>query len=218
MSFPVCSKLAELREPQAPWTGCPHGGRLAGLGFRAESERRGALVSALEPREPGRLAGPFTVAGLRPVRQRLGGVDRRALKYVRGHLASPRQPTELVAVLVETDAGIGGAAILPGVHVVDERHLRPRQRRCEVAAGHPVRAFGGALPEVGLDPPEVMVERQPGGACVCQKSLVLLAVRVQSEPERRRARQRHTCVRDQHQAGLLNRGIPGHPTDGVRGH
>ena len=34
------------------------------------------------------------------------------------HLASPRQPADLVAILVESEDGNGGAAILPGVHVL----------------------------------------------------------------------------------------------------
>ena len=174
--------------------------------------------AALEPGEHSRLPGPLALAGLRPVRERAGRVDRGALEHVRGHLASARQPADPVAILVESDAGIGGAAIFPGVHVVDERHLRPRQRWCEVSLGHPIRAFGVTLPEVGLDPSEVMVAGQPGGARVGEEPLVLFAVRIQREPERGRPRQRHTGVGDQHEAGLVDRRTPGHTGDGARRH
>ena len=139
-------------------------------------------MPALEPGKPGGLAGPGALTGLRPARQRSRGVDRRALEHVRGHLASPAQPADLAAALVETDAGIGGPAVLPGVHVIDERHLRPRQRRGQVGLGHPIGAFSCTLVEVGHGPSDAVVVRQPGGARMGQEGLVLFAVRVQGEP------------------------------------
>ena len=170
--------LAELGQPKGPWAGCPHGRGLAGLGLGPEPERRRARVPALEPGEPGRLPGPLTLTGLRPVRERGRRVDRRTLEHVCGHLASPGQSVDLVAILVQADVWHRRPAVFPGVHVVDERHLRPRQRRSEVSLGHPVRAFGDPLVQVGHGPSDAVVVRQPGGARMGQEPLVLGAVRV----------------------------------------
>jgi len=116
----VGPELAELGEPQGPPAGCPHRRDLARLGLGPEPERRHGLVPALEPGEPGSLPGSLTLTGLRPVPERGGGVDRRTLEHVGGHLASPCQPADLVAAGVQAEVGIGGAAVLPGVHVLDE--------------------------------------------------------------------------------------------------
>lgn len=100
--------FAEFGEPHRLRTCGTH--RLPGRGeLFCTSNGDGTLGrSCGEPREPGCLPGTGALCGSRSSSSTLGGVDRRTLEHVRGHLTPLRKaPHQLPGVLVKGNSRVG---------------------------------------------------------------------------------------------------------------
>ena len=90
--------------------------------------------------------------------------------------------------------------VLPGVALVDERHLRPRQRTCHLLPVETGGYFGTTNIEVLFHPTDVMIEHVPACTSAHEELRRLSQRGVGSKPERPVPRQQMPSVR--HQRGV----------------